>query len=53
MKNRLLFALATVIGSAMQLAPSAAQQPARASGTWVLKALRTRAVFADAPADAR
>src|SRR5258708_22508979 len=29
MRNRLLFALATTIGSAMQLAPSVAQQPAR------------------------
>jgi phosphohistidine phosphatase SixA len=31
MKNRLLFALTTVIGSAMQLVPSIAQQPARAT----------------------
>ena len=31
MRNRLLFALATAIGSAMQLAPSVAQQPARAT----------------------
>src|SRR5258708_8189826 len=31
MRNRLLFALATTIGSAMQLAPSVAQQPARAT----------------------
>jgi hypothetical protein len=31
MRNRLLFALATAIGSVMQLAPSVAQQPARAT----------------------
>jgi hypothetical protein len=31
MRNCLLFALASVIGSAMQLAPSVAQQPARAT----------------------
>ncbi len=31
MRNCLLFALATAIGSAMQLAPSVAQQPARAT----------------------
>jgi phosphohistidine phosphatase SixA len=31
MRHRFLFALATVIGSAMQLAPSVAQQPARAT----------------------